>query len=212
LIIIIAMDSSRKYYTLLAISAILLMGTLANATNAYAAKPDRIDFRYNGPGGMLVATDDGTPDPYTTTPNGDQLGVMVSDSDVIQVTPGTSPETKNFPDLGTNSRFSINGIPLVVLDTGDDQEVGNEKLHTSCSKQLLPEITMVGASGHKLTVVEVFGAGDDPDCPPPDIVGGTGFSIDKSALLVSGTQTTAAWMIPVIISAIGFAIVIARKL
>jgi len=42
-------------------------------------------------------------------------------------------------------------------------------------------------------------------------VGGTGISIDKTALLVSGAQMNAAWMIPVIVSGIGFAIVIARK-
>jgi len=43
------------------------------------------------------------------------------------------------------------------------------------------------------------------------MVGGTGISIDKTALLVSGAQSNAAWMIPVIVSGIGFAIVIARK-
>jgi len=206
------MELSRKYYALLAISAILFMGTLANATDAFAVKPDRIDFRYNGIGGMLIATDDRTPpDPYTTTPDGDQTGVIVSDGDVIQVTPGTSPTTKNFPDLGTNSRFSVAGVTLLVIETADDQTAGNDKLHTSCSKQLLPEITMVGASDHKLTVVEVFGAEDDPDCPPPDVIGGTGFAIDKTALLLATAQTNALWLIPVIASAIVIGIVIARK-
>ena len=210
--IITALERARKYYALLVISAILFMGTLANATDAFAIKPDRIDFRYNGlVGGMLIATDDSsTPIPYTTTPNGDQLGVMVSDGDVIQVTPGTSPTTKNFPDLGTNSRFSVAGVTLLVIETADDQDAGADKLHTSCSKQLLPGITMVGAGGHKLTVVEVFGAEDDPDCPPL-IVGGTGFSIDKTALLLATAQTNALWLIPVIVSAIGIGIVIARK-
>jgi len=208
---ITALERARKYYAFLVISAILFMGTLANATDAFAIKPDRIDFRYNGlVGGMLIATDDGIPDPYTTTPNGDQLGVMVSDGDVIQVTPGTSPQTKNFPDLGTNSRFSVAGVTLLVIETADDQAAGNDKLHTSCSKQLLPGITMVGAGDHTLTVIEVFGAEDDPDCPPP-IVGGTGFAIDKTALLLATAQTNALWLIPVIASAIVIGIVIARK-
>ncbi len=208
--IITALERARKYYAFLVISAILFMGTLANATDAFAIKPDRIDFRYNGLGGLLIATDDGTPDPYTTTPNGDQLGVIVSDGNIIQVTPGTSPQTKNFPDLGTNSRFSVAGVTLLVIETADDQAAGADKLHTSCSKQLLPGITMVGAGGHTLTVVEVFGAEDDPDCPPP-IVGGTGFAIDKTALLLATAQTNALWLIPVIVSAIGIGIVIARK-
>jgi len=42
-------------------------------------------------------------------------------------------------------------------------------------------------------------------------IGGELLSIDTSMILVAGTQTTAAWMIPVIVSGIGFAIVIARK-
>ncbi len=45
--------------------------------------------------------------------------------------------------------------------------------------------------------------------PPP--VGGTMIPIDTTALLLAGAQMNAAWMIPVIVVAIGFAIVIARK-
>jgi len=42
-------------------------------------------------------------------------------------------------------------------------------------------------------------------------VGGEFLGVDTTAVLVAGTQTSAAWMIPVIISAIGIGIVIARK-
>jgi len=42
-------------------------------------------------------------------------------------------------------------------------------------------------------------------------VGGEFIVIDSTALLVTGAQVNAAWMIPVIVSAIGIAIVIARK-
>ena len=42
-------------------------------------------------------------------------------------------------------------------------------------------------------------------------VAGTLSPIDTTMVLVAGTQMTAAWMIPVIISGIGFAIVITRK-
>ncbi len=42
-------------------------------------------------------------------------------------------------------------------------------------------------------------------------VGGWFFEVDKPALLVAGAQMNAAWMIPVIVSAIGIGIVIARK-
>jgi len=48
-------------------------------------------------------------------------------------------------------------------------------------------------------------------CHDDDMVGGTGLQIDKTAMLLVGAQMNAAWMIPVIVSGIGFAIVIARK-
>ena len=43
------------------------------------------------------------------------------------------------------------------------------------------------------------------------MVGGDIIPLDTTMILVSGAQHTAAWMIPVLISAIGIAIVIARK-
>ena len=43
-------------------------------------------------------------------------------------------------------------------------------------------------------------------------VGGTLISIDTTTLVLAGTQMNAAWMIPVLVSAIGIGIVIARKL
>jgi len=42
-------------------------------------------------------------------------------------------------------------------------------------------------------------------------VGGDLIPLDTTMVLVAGTQNTAAWMIPVIVSAIGIGIVIARK-
>ncbi len=42
-------------------------------------------------------------------------------------------------------------------------------------------------------------------------VGGDIIPLDTTMVLVAGSQNTAAWMIPVIVSGIGFAIVIARK-
>jgi len=67
---------------------------------------------------------------------------------------------------------------------------------------------------------------DDPDCfeSPPfpngnegngnhatTPVGGEFISLDATSVLVAGSQMTLAWMIPVIVSGIGIAIVIARK-
>ena len=62
----------------------------------------------------------------------------------------------------------------------------------------------VGATGRQDAT---DGSDDDDDC-----VGGSGMSIDKSALLVSGFQTHGSWMIPVLLAALGLGIVLARKL
>jgi len=43
------------------------------------------------------------------------------------------------------------------------------------------------------------------------VVGGELLPLDTTALILAGTQMNAAWMIPVIVAGIGFAIVIARK-
>ncbi len=45
----------------------------------------------------------------------------------------------------------------------------------------------------------------------PSAVGGDIIPLDSTMVLAAGVQYTAAWMIPVIVSGIGFAIVIARK-
>jgi len=52
-----------------------------------------------------------------------------------------------------------------------------------------------------------------PNSIPGDLirVGGEFEGVNTTALLVTGAQMNAAWMIPVIVSGIGFAIVIARK-
>ncbi len=45
----------------------------------------------------------------------------------------------------------------------------------------------------------------------PVVVGGEFIGIETTSVLAAGAQYTAAWMIPVIVSGIGIAIVIARK-
>ena len=55
--------------------------------------------------------------------------------------------------------------------------------------------------------------GIPPDCEPITAlpIGGEFVGVDATAVLLAGTHSTAAWMIPVIVSAIGIGIVIARK-
>ena len=66
------------------------------------------------------------------------------------------------------------------------------------------------AIGPQALVIDVL---QFPTVPAPDngVIGGEIIPIDTTALLLAGVQTNAAWMIPVIVSAIGIGIVIARK-
>ena len=68
-----------------------------------------------------------------------------------------------------------------------------------------------------LYVTEVSDGGDNlfqqirAHCPD-DVVGGHGGPIDKTALMVTGAQLNASWMIPVLVSAIGIGVfVVTRK-
>ena len=62
-----------------------------------------------------------------------------------------------------------------------------------------------------LVTPPTFGISHVSFCYDEPVIGGTGLQIDKTAMLLAGAQMNAAWMIPVIVSGIGFAIVIARK-
>jgi len=91
-------------------------------------------------------------------------------------------------DDGSTSNDDDDGTSSDDDDTGSDTTVGT---------------TSGGNSGDD----DDDGGDDDDDC-----VGGSGMSINKSALLVSGFQTHGSWMIPVLLAALGIGIVVARKL
>jgi len=93
--------------------------------------------------------------------------------------------------------------PLFVFTNKD-----NDSLHTSCSQPLIGETGSV--NGYTLKVLSQQG-GSGSNCPE-DVVGGHGGPIDKTALLVTGAQLNASWMLPVLISAIGIGVfVVTRK-
>ena len=182
----------------------------ANAQNAFGDKPNAIIFLYNGPGGELKGFDKNMV-PYTITPDGNQDGVIVSGGDIVTVTAGTSPLTDKAPELSTDSHFTVNNIPLLVIAPSGDQTVGDNP-HTSCSKQLKVGdfMLMIAGGDHKLTVLSVEGS-TDPECEEADIVGGHGGITDNTALLVSGSHLTASWMIPLLVSAIGIGVFIVTR-
>jgi len=47
---------------------------------------------------------------------------------------------------------------------------------------------------------------------PPMAVGGKFLDIDKTTLVLAGTKSTSSWVIPALVTAIGFGLVIARKI
>jgi len=201
----------------MAIGAILLLGTLANAPDAFAAKPISIEVLYNGPGATVNVqkdpnmspdtNDQNNLDPCDTSATPCDTTVTVADGETFKILPITGKSTLEadtcfFVDIaGTDTKILFNN------------KMGDTKmcLHTSCSQPLIAGVTTDSDPGPHMFLVIAINGDDLGDACIPEVVGGSGFVIDKTALLVSGAQTNAAWMIPVIVSGIGFAIVIARK-
>ncbi len=195
------MENSRKYYAFLAISAILLMGTLANVPNADALKATSVKMMYtnsasSGTVSITVLDKDGNP--YNTNPT--SLST-VAHNDMFSVLPVTGQTT-----LESETDFFIGGMVFIFNNKPPDTS-----LHTSCSAPLSPGISgsvTIGSVTHTLTVVNVVGG--DKECRAPEI-GGELLPIDTTMVLLAGSQMTAAWMIPVIVAGIGIGIVISRK-
>jgi len=131
-------------------------------------------------------------------------------------------------DAGPNQTVAdgnCNGQELVTLDGSGSFDPDGDALSFTWTEPpggsviatgALPSVIFAtGIHTIGLTVEDPFGLTDSDTvvieviaCTP---VGGEFIPLDTTMVLVAGTQITAAWMIPVIVSGIGFAIVIARK-
>ena len=130
------MELSRKYYSLMAISAILLLGTLANAPDAFAAKPISVVIQYNGPGATVNVQKDANVSPDTNEQNNldpcdtsatpCDTTVTVADGETFKILPITGR-----PTLESDSCFFVDGTKILF-----NNKVGDAKscLHTSCSQ------------------------------------------------------------------------------
>ncbi len=202
------MENSSKYYAFLAVSAILLMGTLANVPNAYAIPATSVDMQYTNSansGSVFLDVKEKDGASYNTNPcdavSPCDTGLTVTHNDVFSVLPITGETT-----LESETDFFIGAMSFIFNNKFPDTS-----LHTSCSAPLFPGISgsvTIGAVIHTLTVVSLVGG--DKECRPPQI-GGELLPIDTTMVLLAGSQMTAAWMIPVIVAGIGIGIVIARK-
>jgi len=129
------------------------------------------------------------------------------DTDLSTVNPTTGALTfvasLNFPD-GVDKISGMDfqpGTNILYGSTGGGQFNPGPNLVTI---DINPgDVTIVGDTGLDGLTGLAF------DFPP---VGGTILPLDTTALLLAGAQMNAAWLIPVIVSGIGFAIVILRKL
>ncbi len=90
----------------------------------------------------------------------------------------------------------LNGVAFWTLEPEGEININNAQ---GCTQLIADKITLNDVRFTR--------------CAPDDdrMVGGSGMAIDKTSLLVYGVETNSFWIIPVIVSGIGFAIVIARK-
>ncbi len=114
--------------------------------------------------------------------------------------------------------FDLTTLGFTIIDT------------CSINTQIQSTCMLVSNLGQNVLVTERTQAGwmqDSTTCPgvlspngpftcafvnsPISAVGGTPIPIDTTMVLVAGAQSISAWMIPIIVAGIGFAIVIARK-
>jgi hypothetical protein len=199
----------------LVLSISLLIGN--QVPDAFGAKPQSITVRYNGGGGTLSVEDKDGATSFTDPCGGVApcaADFAVVDGDVITVYSSSGVG----PSLESETRFFIDGSEFFFGNKPDKNNVATPPLHTSCSApQLLGVVgTIPFPPGmpvtDTITVLSQIG-GSGADCTsPPDIVGGHGGPIDKTALMVTGAQLSASWMIPVLISAIGIGVfVVTRK-
>jgi len=178
---------------------------------------------------------------YTTTVNNagpdDAQNVVVTDTLPAGVTfvstSGCAEDPNGVPpcSLGTiTAGGSAQYTVTVTVDSGTSGTITNQVAVTTTTEDpnsgnnAITEDTtvsppdMMPVCGN--SIIEPPETCDDGNTTPGDgcsatcqieAVGGIFEGVDTTALLVAGAQMNAAWMIPVLVAGIGFAIVIARK-
>ncbi len=123
--------------------------------------------------------------------------------DVDVIPPGTTDGSGAVTNDGTNTMWELSH-PLSSGDTYDisvtTADVVGFRIGISLNSNAAPGFTSFPAlaTGADLTFSDIT-------------VGGQLIPLDTTMVLAAGAQYTAAWMIPVIVSAIGIGIVLARK-
>jgi len=104
--------------------------------------------------------------------------------------------------------FVTSGAPITTsLDEGEELTFDPRTLEITASPENLEDV-IVEIGGEQITIspgqtVHV----DIPGAP----IGGTFIPIEQTSLILAGTQMTASWLVPVIVSAVGIGLVLVRR-
>jgi len=139
--------------------------------------------------------------------------VFVTEGGSLSINAKLTEQTLFVGEEGSNLFINCNG-ELVLTEGGS-----NEGLITNHG--ILRTITgadFTNDGTYRSSGIDIFSgafnANPNPIVQIPSIclVGGSFTPMDTTMVLLGATETTASWLIPVIVAGIGFAIVIARKL
>ncbi len=194
---------------------LVLVGAPEDDTNGFDVGQAHL---FDATTGLLLQTFD-DPTPLASGNFGSIFGVAVAISG-NNVLVGVPRDNTNGRDVGQAHLFdATTGLLLETLDDPTPTpKITGLSDNFGASVAMFGNCALVGAPGDDTApTVDVGQAhlfGEISNCggaPPIIAIGGNIVPLDTTMVLVAGTQTTAAWMIPVIVSVIGFAIVIARK-
>jgi hypothetical protein len=156
-------------------------------------------------------------------------GVCVSITKHDPANTGVLGSDANIPEFPLTSAVCNTTNPIDALHIGagssEAQAAFDFNINLICNEQLFFRINPNSADNSNdgtwlaITINDiVFNPNPNDDCadpsPPPGgrmPVGGEMIPLETTMVLLAGTQLTAAWLIPVIVAGIGFAIIITRK-
>jgi len=171
---------------ILLLFSILLLGTVTSSQFAFA---------------------DGNDSPLACTGSPTDNWANSETSNVYDAGAGNTIDSICIKD-GSNSFGGLQHSALITVNSppnyGDGDSPNTCYSVTGLGSQFVT-VTETGAAGC-MGISHVDGITDG------DMVGGSAHIIDKTALMVTGAQVSASWMIPVLISAIGIGVfVVTRK-
>ena len=182
----------------------VLIGDFGDFSNSGDGKV----FLFDTSGNLLQTYINPTPGP---TPIDDNYGIAVA-IDGTNVIIGASNEDIGVDAVGRAYHYDTSGNLLKTFDSPSPKFKGFFGDAVACSGNF----ALIGESqsGRTQPTSNPGFAYLFEKVPTPTngvTVGGDLIPLDTTMVLVAGTQSVAAWMIPVIVSVIGIAIVIARK-